>query len=760
MKVPLIAETFIDDNDNQKLIVWKNSEKSIIDGPFNPYFMSKKSLEFSASEDIIEEQTKIRLLSDLKTHNVWKYTVPSSDWIAEINKTLNKSGQGVTDSVFENHIKYMDRILIDKPDYFLEHANTDNLTFYAFDIETLRENYVDKKKIISIAYSYHDGTTWQPIQSSQNTDEKELLEWFLSSIENTDPDILVGYYHRGFDIPRIIDRCKVHKLNYNRLGREKGTKYYINRRFHETHVTMPGRVLYDLLDSVMSDQTLYGLRNKKMKTICEHFGIEGSEWVKEAMAEQTANISSDVLKAHNEDDIKRTIGLWDVYWTNIITQAELFNIPLNMVAEGASQTLVANLFLGRGLFHQGIMSDGSNKDRHPEIFSREREKGEGAYEAAKVGIYLPGFHKKVWKIDFSGFYPSIMAAFNLSPDTCRIVKYLPYNKEFKSKVSGNTTIYQIPDRNIKKNIVIAVRNDKDGFLRIELRKIRKERDVIKKQYRDASDEEKNQLDSMQYCLKVLQNIPSGKNGEATARYGSIPVSIATVGFAREIMEDLDKYLNKDGQIVIETDTDGDYTTEKPDLEDINVFLANLIADKFNLADSAEISLDLDEYGAGYFIKMKNYVLMNLNGEMTFHGVSMKSSRHPGIFVKARDTIASALLNEEKDIKGVINSISNLDQYTLDDFTMRNTIHKPVKEYTDGSLQRKLCNQMQAKGIPVDIDTQIEYIRGDNVWIIAPNAKVEDANKEYYYKVIEKLCTALGFKKEYKTRNIKSLDQWL
>ena len=726
--------------------------------------MSKQSLAFAGSNGITEKKVKVRLLSDLKMHDVYKYTVPSSDWIAQINKSLNKAkfGKGqATDYMFENHIRYMDRILIDMPDYFLEHPSTDNLTFFAFDIETLRENYVDKKTIISIAYSYYNGTKWEEIQSLQNSNnEAHLLEWFLQAIENTNPDVLVGYYHRGFDIPRIIDRCKANKLDYNRLGREKGTKYWINRRFNETNVIVPGRVLYDLLDSVMADQTLYGLKNKKMKTICEHFGIEGSEWVKEAMSEQTVNISQDVLKAHNEDDIKRTIGLWDVYWTNIITQAELFNIPLNMVAEGASQTLVANLFLGRGLYHQGIMSDGSNKDRHPEIFSRPREKGEGSYEAAKVGIYLPGFHEKVWKIDFSGFYPSIMAAFNLSPDTCKIIEYLPYEKKFKSEVVGNTTKYYIPDKNINKVIVIAVRNDKDGFLRTELRKIRKERDIIKKKYRDASDEEKNQLDSMQYCLKVLQNIPSGKNGEATARYGAIPVSIATVGFAREIMTDLDTYLNKDGQIVIETDTDGDYTTVKPNLDDINVFLTNLIADKFNLKESAEISLDLDEYGAGYFIKMKNYVLMNLNGEMTFHGVSMKSSRHPGIFVKARDILAKALLNEEKDIKRVINNILKMEQYTLDDFTMRNTLHKKLSDYGKGSLQRKLGSQMIAKGIPVAVDTQIEYIKGKDNWIIAPNAAVTDINKDYYYKVVEKLCAALGFEKEYKTRQIKTLETWI
>ena len=153
--------------------------------------MSKEQLEFSGSEGVTMKRMKIRLLSDLKMHDVYKYTVPSSDWISQINKSLNKANFGkgeATDYVFENHIQYMDRILIDEPDYFLKHPNTDDLTFFAFDIETLRENYVDKKKIISIAYSYHNGTEWEDIKTSQATDENEAAKVFdyLNQISSND----------------------------------------------------------------------------------------------------------------------------------------------------------------------------------------------------------------------------------------------------------------------------------------------------------------------------------------------------------------------------------------------------------------------------------------------------------------------------------------------------------------------------------------------------------------------------------------------
>ena len=428
MKIPLIAKAIIDENTDEQMIeIWTNGKKQIVHGPIDPYIITKKQLEFSM-DDINEKVIKCKFLSNLKTVKAFKYSFKNSDYIASINKSLPKSGSDkITSNVTENHIPYINRILLDQPDFFNQFGDSQPLTVMAMDIETLRSNYVDQKTIISIAYSFFNGEKWYEIQSNQSG-EKEILEWFLKSVETLNPSIITGYFHRAFDFPRIISRCKIHKLDYHRLGREHGTKTWINRRFNETNTVIPGRILYDILDSVMIDQTLFGLRNKKMKTIAEHFGVESENWIKEPMSADTANIPIDILKEHNCDDIKRTVGLFEIYWPNVQEQAEMFNIPLSHVAEGKSQTLIADIFLGRGLRQQNIYSDGNNRDRYPEIFNRSRKKGEGAYEAAVVGIYLPGFHKKVYKIDFSGFYPSIMAAFNLSPDVCKIIEYLPYKK--------------------------------------------------------------------------------------------------------------------------------------------------------------------------------------------------------------------------------------------------------------------------------------------------------------------------------------------
>ena len=747
-----------EDTDSQEVVMWYNGHKSVMLAPFRPYFFAKRRLEFDMAQDIVEDNYRVKLLSDLKEHDVYRYEVPNVDYIREINKSLSRPGldshQRIVNAIFENHTKFIDRILIDQPDFIMEYPNIDDIKFFYFDIETLMENYVDKKIITSIAYATND----REIYSCQG-DEKYILKWFLRSMEDIDPDIIVGYYMRDFDLVRIIERCKVHKLDYHKLARDGKVHYYKSERDRQVTMKIGGRILWDLLDSVNADQTIYGIKNKKMKTVCEFFGIEGSDWVKADMTNSAHDVDENTLRQHNEDDIRRTYGLADIYWNNISTLAEMFKAPLDFVINNTQATL-AGIFMGRGLFDLNIRSTGMNQDRHPEIFRRSKAKGESNYEAAMVGIYQPGLHKPLFKIDFAGFYPSLMAAFNLSPDTTKILGYRPYQKEFKSEVVGNKVIYYIPDKVINKTIVVGVKQDVDGFLRKELRKIREERNKIKAAYKTASDEEKETLNSRQWGLKVAQNIPSGLNGSAISRYGDIGTTIPTVGFGRELLKDLKDHIDEDHPICIESDTDGLYLTEKPDMDEINAFLKNLIATKFNLEESVEISLDLDEYAAGYFIKQKNYILQSTKGDLIYHGAGMKSSRLPKIFDSAKDILCDALLSGEEDIKPILNQICNLDQYNMQDFTLRTTLHKKLSQYKPGALQRKLGEQAKAIGIPVEIESQMEYVKvKDGYRIIQVMNNISEIDRDYYLGVIEKLANALGMEQDFKTRNIRTLDAW-
>lgn len=760
VKVPLIMETQIDkETESQEIVVWSNGHKSVMLAPFKPYFYAKRSLEFDSAPDVIETKERVKLLSDLKEHDVFRYEVPNVDYINEINKSLNRPGldshQNIVRAVFENHTRFIDRILIDQPDFINAFINTDDLIFFYFDIETLMDNYIDKKIITSIAYATND----RKVHSMQGS-EKKILEWLLDAVELVNPDIFVGYYMRDFDLVRIIERCKVHKLDYKRLARDGRVTYYKGERDRNVTMKIGGRVLWDLMDSVMADQTLYGIKNRKMQTVCRWFKIEGEDWVKVPMVNSANDVDADTLRQHNEDDIRRTYGLADIYFNNLLTLSEMFKIPLDYVVNNTTATL-AGIFMGRGLLNLNIRSTGMNRDRHPEIFNRPKAKGEKNYEAAMTGLYMGGFHEKVYKIDFSGFYPSLMSAFNLSPETVKILGYQPYKKDFKSEVVGDKVIYYVPDKVINKIIVIGVKQSPDGFLRTELRRIKKIRNEIKEQYKTASDEEKDILNSRQWALKVAQNIPSGLNGSAISRYGAIGVTIMTVGIGREILGDLRDYLDKDHPICIESDTDGLYLTEKPDINDINEFLSDLIEKKFKLKESAEIALDVDEYNSGYFIKAKNYILQSTKGDLIFHGASLKSSRLPGLFDAARDILCKALLEGEvDDIKPTLNRLCKIEQYDFKSLSIRTTLHKPLKSYKKGSLQSKLGSQLKALGIPVEIGTQTEYLKvKDGYRVIQAMNDISEVDKAYYQKIIGKLAENLGFGNEFTTRQLKTLDNW-
>ena len=752
MKVPLSVRAFIDQENNQKLEIWTNGKKVIVDPPFLPYFLSRRALAFSDNNEIKEEIINVKLLSSLKKETIYKYTVKNIDVFKEINKSA-WANQEIKDSIFENKILFLNRILIDEPDFFSQYANTNILTKIYFDIETLYENHQDKKLITSIAYS-----TDNRIVYSHQGDEKKILEWFISEVEKNDPDLLIGYYMRDFDLVRIIERCKFHNIDYHRLARDRNVSYYNDERSHSIKMTIGGRVLWDILDSTKSDQTLFGIKNKKLKTLTKHFNIEQDNWV--VIEEFGSDIPTEILKKYNEDDIRRTYGMHDVYFGNVLTLCEMFKCPLNIATDN-KQTIFATIFMGRGIHNNGIVSDGLNRDRHPEIFNRIKSKDEkGNYEAAMVGIYLPGFHKKVWKVDFSGFYPSIMVAFNLSPDTCKIIEYNKYDPIFKTQIIGDKIIYTIPDKVINKNVIIGVKQNVDGFLRKELRNIKEKRNVIKYKAKSCEGIEKDILESQQWVLKVIQNIPSGVNGQASFQWGDIGVVIVCVGIARELLKELKIYLDADNPIVIEVDTDGLYLSEKPDMNKVSKFLSDLISNKFSLKESDEIYLDLDEYNSGYFIKQKNYILMNLNDTITFHGVSLKSSRMPIMFDKAKEILAYDLLNEKDNIKTTLNQILKMDQYELKDFVLRTTIHKQLKQYSKGSLQVKLGNQTELYGIEVIPGTQIEYVKvNDGYKIIQHIKSVKEIDLNYYNKIISKLIINFGLENELITRKIKTLDNF-
>lgn len=806
MEIPLIVEQFVDEiTDMQKLKIWINKECLEVNPPFYPYILTKTPLTFK-KEPITIEETKAKPLSSLVEERLWKYTFPNTSHISSINKSLNSSSIAMQNDrikrlVCENHTKFLERIIIDNPDFFKDFPNTEKLTVMGFDIETLTKDGLDFDSIISIAAGNERGkiTSRQiPVHFDESgnpyvnpEEERILIKWFLSLIQKVDPDIICGYWMKDFDFVRIFERCQALGINYQPIARNNIV--YYSQEEKKVKMEIGGRILYDLIDSVKADQTIYGIKNHRLKTVAEWKKIP---FIKEN-TKNTCDIPIPDLKKYNESDVFITMALFNIYFGNIKTVAEMFGIPLNMAVDG-SASIIPNIFQGSGLKKLNIISDGTNIERYPEIFNRSVPgKKKSKYQAAYVDIFQTGFFPITKKVDFSGMYNLIEITMNASPDTCWIKEYKPYeNYGLKFSKNGQFIDYEIPDNIINKNVVVRVDNSKDGLLRTELRRIRAERAIYKKQIkeikrtlesenREPTEEEKEELEALetkQYGLKVVANVPSGYNGTGFCRYGSIAVSLLTVGVGRTIIKEVIRYIetnyghkkefwnsNTDHiedipkemfTVCIEVDTDGIYVSKDIDIDDLNKFVDKRVEEIFGVDN--ELFLDKDELKESYFVKMKNYILYDELDNLEIHGVSFKASSKPLCFDMALEKLAHCLLKQEgKNLLKTINEVANISNYSIDELVQSSRLNKEPDSYSKTSFWGKLISQARAIGMPVKLGSQLEYVKVHNSYQLVKTVKSKSEIEEsYYINMIGDLVTAFGFKKLFDSRTTQELDEWL
>lgn len=871
MKVPLIVDSYVDVTDNcQKLEIWTNGERKIIEPPFKPYLVSKTNAPFIegyASVDEIEGMP----LSTLKKTKLYKYSFDNTSAISAINRAVERDGgdSGAKKMLCDNHTEFRERIIIDIPQYFAKFANTNDLRIFCFDLETLLHNRMDYKHIISAAWGWgleegqiksaqapiywrmawsdepityndvviktvdefiaqlrlikpefltadeeqlynNDVEAWEREKSAEffkdkvpyvlKEDELRVVDALLDAFVEANPDIIIGYNHEEFDFVRLFERCTELNAKYQRIARSipgfSGFVKVVKKKHghkETVKIKVSGRVIYDVLNSVRGDQSLHGIKRRGLKDV--------AEWMKlPVMREDTINtaiIPNNRLKQYNEHDIFSTLQLFNVYFRNSITLCEMFGIPVNMLLD-SSASFLANVFHGIDLHMLGIVSDGMNRERHPEIYDRAKlaaeqgeevdDEGGAAYEAAYVDIYQTGSFNKIDKVDFKGMYNAIEITANISPETTKIIGFEPYNENgFKYVRRGQFTIYYVPDKRIGKTVLIAVNTAFDGVLRRKLKEIRETRFAIKQQMKKCAPEDIPKLESQQYGLKVVANIPSGYNGQAVARWGDIAVSILTVGIGRELIKDTIRYIeSKYGgndklanitnlkavdrslfKVCVEVDTDGIYICQKVDGDELNDYLADRVKVLLGV-EASEMQLDFDNYGPGCFVKMKNYILYDKDDNLVIHGAGLKGSRQPKCFDIALAKLAKCLLLKEGNIKDVINDVLDISQYKIPQLALGVKLSKNPDAasadeggYNEGTIWSDLIKQAQREKMVVVQGTEFDYVKTYDGYRIAHTVNsVREIDESYYKNMISKLIVNLGLQEELMMSNTEDSDPWL
>lgn len=721
MDVPLAAHRSFDGG-GQALDIWRNGRRERVEAPFLPYCYSRQPLPGAAR---VEPET-VRPLGTLQPEPWFRCSFPT------VLGVRDASAAAPPRSLADDHVPFVERVLVDEPDFFRRYPNDRPLRVMSVDIEQWSRGGrfpTARDPILSIAWAVDDAPAacalGPPPHNGTPPDDSDVLLEFLYAVQRHDPDLVVGYNVVDYDLRVILQRCMARGIDPAPLTRD-GTRPRVGDEEH-----LAGRVVYDVFDSVRLDQTLSGIKDLKLKTVCQWMGFPV---VKEDTANLAAIAGTERLAAYNRSDADLTRKLAKVYFRNFLGLAEFYGAPLNLVVRATSSFHTATL-QGRVFARASprIVSDGRNDERYPAFYDVAED--EKPFEAAVVDIYRKGLFKPLWKLDFSSMFPSVMVSLGAGSDNTTLVGTEPLGA-FRVEVDGSRRRYHIPDRNRGWNVVVQVEGR--SAMAAQVRDLIQHRLALKREAKAAQGEERERLQARQGALKIILNSIYGVNASRHARHGSLPVAIAIVGVARQLIRWVEEQL---GDAKVETDTDGVYSARPVDAAAIQRGLEAFVARE--LAAESHLAIEAESYAAGYFHEKKTYLLLHHDGRLEKHGGGFKGSGMCGVFDRSLDRLAACLLKGEGDPREVAKECLDLARFEPRDFVMRVRMGK--EEYKSANaLSAQIARAYQkVHGEPPHLGQQMEYVKTSYGYDLPTPQALAALDKRYYREMVAGIAGKLG-----------------
>lgn len=561
----------------------------------------------------------------------------------------------------------------------------------------------------------------------KGTEDFHLVQRFINAVEKEDPDIIVSYNGWGFDVPYIATRARQFNLDITPLVRAGGVANASKiRDLHlyndKLNASMGSRLHYDIYKvDVLRDQSLSGIKDRKMKTLGKHFLKDTEDEIIELDDGITNTrrmfISKDGLQRlikYQRSDVLVTRGLSNIYLPQTITMANELNLPLGILFNRSPGTIPTAFTYPRLLEHN-IIPDAANEDNfnymydlikeNPRIKNKERKSYQGAY----VDIYKTGKQQQLWKIDVKSMYPNIIRTFNLSFETILFGKQnimelepgMTWRDLRAENVNGDLKLH-LPDLNYNRILDITIDTKYPGILpeiiagRLDDRA--KIKEIIKTL--DPKDPEYIKLGSLQLFAKIVANSIYGIIG-ARHSIGYLPIGFTITGLGRHMIKKIIEFVSeprynacegaqrtkgeawsdewKATNPVIEIDTDGIIINAHPKTDLVNELITKHVKEFFGI-DKCTIEVEQEDFGKGYFHGMKNYIILNPDGSPTIHGSFFKSSRSAPIIDRAIQLFIDHELNGKYTPEYVKNTALDFSNAKTEDFKIKIRMAKDILEY--------------------------------------------------------------------------------
>lgn len=542
-----------------------------------------------------------------------------------------------------------------------------DLSAFSFDIECDEHGHLYSIGIASPALNVvlmigEPEDAKVPFEIVWCADETALLTHFIGLIQHHDPDLLIGWNIKQFDLPVLHDaatRCGV-KLALGRQRSKVDIKVFEDNR---ALVDVPGRAIIDgieglktmtfqfdsfALDNVASEL----LGKRKLIEDPDKLGAIKHLFKHDKLALAKYNFEDCVLV----NDIAEQVRLIDF----LILRSELTGLRLGR--PGGSVASFVNLYLPK-LHRAGYISPNRPAD------------GGLASPGGYVMSSKPGLYHNVLVLDFKSLYPSIIRTFKIDP--LGLVEGLK---------SPETAIPGFKGASFHRN---------QHFLPDIITNLWQQRDEAKRQ----QDKPRSQ------AIKILMNSFYGVLGSGGCPFYDPRLASSITMRGHEIMQLTAEWIKASGYDVIYGDTDSTFVHIADDVsaeqawdigkqleQDINQRWQQRIREEFDL--TCELEIEFETHYERFFMptirgseagSKKRYAgLIRREGktELVFKGLENVRSDWTQLAKDFQMELYTRIFNDQPVDDYVMRIISGIKQGEFDEgLIYTKQLRKPLKEYT-------------------------------------------------------------------------------
>jgi len=600
-----------------------------------------------------------------------------------------------------------------------------NPKILAFDIEVYGDfsGYQKHKKdpIIMIAFKGEDFKkviTWKEFDSKDYVefvkDEEELIWKFIEVIKEYNPDYITGFFSDGFDFPYLKLRADELGIKLN-LGIDESLVSIRKERtgFSSARTKgIPHLDVYRFISRIMGG----GLRidTFNLNTVAkEILGEKKLDFDLDNISEIWDGGDLNQLVEYNLKDAELTYSLCRKIIPNMNEISKLVGLPIYNVCRATYGGLVENYLIKEAKKYNEIIP---NRPKYNDIIERRGE----TYEAASVIEPKPDLYENIVVIDFSGFWPSILATKNISPAT------LNDKDGFKTpeiEVRGRKKRYYFKKN---KSFIPEVVKDLIHSRRIIKKELKKERNVI--------------LEGKSYAVKTVTNSLYGYLGFFGSRYHSLECSASITGFGRDYISKLIEDGEKFGLDVIYSDTDSAFFEMKDkSKKDVEKFV-----EEYNKKLPELMELDVENfYARGIFVEKKGegkgakkkYALIDENDKMKIMGFETVRGDWSLIARETQKNVLEIILKEnsfDKALDYVRKTITKVKEgkIPMKKMIIKNQLKMELDEYKQIGPHVVVAKRMKELGVDIKAGSVINYVVGEGSGLIRDRAKVPKEAKNY------------------------------